>query len=68
MADLEDDANKKFTAGGLPDTEPDYSLDPKHRQRNPVLILFVLIIALFFVGILAIIFFPGILDKVFGNN
>lgn len=42
--------------------------DPRAKERNPVLTLFLILIVLFVVGLLLIAFRPGILDFIFGNS
>ncbi|WP_165917171.1 hypothetical protein [Flaviaesturariibacter aridisoli] len=49
----------------IPDEHDD---DPRRRERNPVLTLFLILVVLFALGILLLVFRPGILDTIFGNN
>ena len=41
--------------------------DPRSRERNPVLTLFLILLLLFVLGLLLIVFRPRILDALFGN-
>ena len=46
----------------------EHEADPRNRQRNPVLTLFLILLLLFVLGLLLIVFRPGILDSLFGNS
>ncbi|GAB4091445.1 hypothetical protein [Flaviaesturariibacter terrae] len=47
--------------------DPNEDFDPGLRQRNPVLTLFLILIGLFLLGVLLVVFRPGILDTIFGK-